>query len=51
VSRFEKRFARMLESVSSIAERIVVEEQAVDAHRTRLQNLRTYPTDDGSLML
>jgi hypothetical protein len=38
---FEKLFARMLESVLSIAERIVVEEQAVDVHKTRLQYLRT----------
>ena len=47
----EKVFARMLESVLSITERIAVEEQAVDAHKTGLQNLRTYPTDDSLVML
>jgi hypothetical protein len=38
---FEKLFARLLESVLSITERIVVQEQAVDVHKARLQNLRT----------
>lgn len=51
MSLFEKLFARMLESVLTIAERIVVAEQSVDAHETRLQYLRTYPTDDSSLLL
>jgi hypothetical protein len=51
VFNFEKLFARMLESVLSINERIAVDEQAGDADKTRLQSLRTYPTGDSLLML